>query len=120
MPKIFHTNWFRKSNNGTGSFLWPGYGENIRVLEWIFNRTENNESIATRSPIGFIPNKSALNTDGLNMKTEQLNELFSVDKSFWKQEATEIRRYFDENVNESMPDAVYKELSKLEERLDSL
>jgi phosphoenolpyruvate carboxykinase (GTP) len=120
MPKIFHTNWFRKSNNGSGSFLWPGYGENIRVLEWIFNRTENNESIATRSPIGYIPSKNALNTDGLSLKPEKLNELFSVEKGFWKQEASEIRKYFDENVNESMPEAVYKELSKLEERLESL
>jgi phosphoenolpyruvate carboxykinase (GTP) len=116
MPKIFHVNWFRKSNNGAGNFLWPGYGENIRVLEWIFNRVENKTNIANETPIGFLPKEDSLNIKNLNISNNDLKELISVDANFWKKEAEEIKNYFDENVNESMPSEIYNQLNNLKNR----
>ena len=116
MPKIFHVNWFRKSNNGTGSFLWPGYGENIRVLEWIFNRVQNKSNIANETPIGYVPKEDSLNIKNLNVSSNDLKELLSVDANFWKKEAEEIKSYFDENVNDSMPSEIYNQLNNLKNR----
>ena len=118
MPKIFHVNWFRKGNNGQGGFLWPGFGDNIRVLEWIFNRTENMENIANETPIGFMPKQEVLNLEGLDIKKEEIEELFSLDKNFWMKECDEIKAYFDQNVNESTPKAIYAQIEKLRERLN--
>ena len=117
MPKIFHVNWFRKSNNGTGSFLWPGYGENIRVLEWVFNRVENKSNIENKTPIGYVPKQDSLNVENLNVSDNDLKELLSVDSNFWKNEVEEIKNYFDENVNDSMPSEIYNQLNNLKNRV---
>ena len=117
MPKIFHVNWFRKSNNGEGSFLWPGFGENIRVLEWIFNRTEGNEKIARMSPIGFVPTKDAIDLEGLNLKQDEFDELFKLDKEFLTEEINQIQKYFDDNVNESTPKEIYNQINNFKQRV---
>lgn len=118
MPKIFHVNWFRKANDGQGNFLWPGFGENIRVLEWIFNRTEgNNFDIAKMSPIGYMPAENAIDINGLDVKKEDLDELFRLDKQFLLDEIDQIKKYFDENVNESTPSEVYSQIAAFKQRV---
>ena len=117
MPKIFHVNWFRKSNDGQGSFLWPGFGENIRVLEWIFNRTEGIENNATASPIGLVPTKEGIDIEGLDIKNEDLDELFKLDKQFLLDEIAQIQNYFDENVGDSTPKEIYKQIENLKQRV---
>jgi phosphoenolpyruvate carboxykinase (GTP) len=118
MPKIFHVNWFRKGQDGKGKFLWPGFGENIRVLEWIFNRTEPaNTKMAQETVIGYTPAPGAINLKGLGLEADDLKELFSVDKKFWAQEAELIQKYLDENVNDSTPEEIYKQLKDLKKRV---
>ena len=120
MPKIFHANWFRKSKNGEGKFLWPGFGENIRVLEWIMKRIDNEPNTAVQSPIGLMPVPSSFDIEGLNLNQEQLDELFRLDKDFWVEETTEIKRYFDEFVNVSTPEAIQKQIADLEKRVNAM
>lgn len=101
-----------------GKFLWPGFGENIRVLEWIFQRT-NGADNAVKSPIGYIPSDGALNLDGLagdvNMK-----ELFELPKEFWQKETDEIETYFDEQVNTDLPTDISAQLGNLRDRINSM
>jgi phosphoenolpyruvate carboxykinase (GTP) len=121
MPKIFHVNWFRKSNDGQGSYLWPGFGENIRVLEWIFNRSEIKPSVNARSsPIGLLPFLKDINFSNLNLNDEKIQELFKLDKKFWFDEAVEIKEYFDEYVNDSTPKEIYNEINKLRKRVEEM
>ncbi len=115
LPKIFHVNWFRKDDNG--KFMWPGFGENARVLEWVLRRI-NNEECAQMSPIGYLPKDDAINTEGLgkvNMKA--LNHL---PKDFWVRECGEIKKYFDEQVGADLPEAVSQELASLEKRVKEM
>jgi len=92
LPKIFHVNWFRKDENG--KFMWPGFGENMRVLDWILQRCASQAS-ATASPIGFLPEADGLNLDGLNVSAEAMNALLSVDKDRWLEEISTIQRYLE-------------------------
>lgn len=92
LPKIFHVNWFRKGADG--KFLWPGYGENLRVLEWIIGRCEGSVG-ATETPIGHLPRKSDLNLDGLNLPERALDTLLEVDTASWRAEVDDIGRYLD-------------------------
>lgn len=116
LPKVFHVNWFRKDEQG--KFLWPGFGENSRVLDWIFRRIDN-EDIAERTAIGYIPKQDCLNLDGLS-KTINMTELFSLPKDFWLQEVTDIERYFSEQVGADLPEETAEELSALRQRLLSM
>lgn len=84
MPKLFHVNWFRKGSNG--QFLWPGFGENSRVIDWIFRRLDG-EDCAEESPIGLIPKENALNLDGLREAVDT-RQLFDLPKDFWMQEVS--------------------------------
>lgn len=113
LPKVFHVNWFRK--DAQGKFLWPGFGENSRVLDWIFRRIDNEE-IAQPTPIGYIPKKDSLNLHGLS-ETINMTELFSLPKDFWIQEVTDIEQYFSEQVGADLPVAIAEELSALCQRL---
>jgi phosphoenolpyruvate carboxykinase (GTP) len=90
-PKIFHVNWFRKGPDG--KFLWPGYGENVRVLKWILERVEGNGH-AEETPIGYVPTRNALTLDGLTLPSESLRELFRVDADDWEQDLSDTREFF--------------------------
>lgn len=113
LPKIFHVNWFRKGPNN--NFLWPGFGENCRVLDWIVRRCDG-EDIAKKTAIGLLPKFDALNLDGLNESVD-LEELFSLPQDFWENEVKAIYKYFDEQVNDDLPKEVMNELRALEKRI---
>jgi phosphoenolpyruvate carboxykinase (GTP) len=115
LPKIFYVNWFRKDLE-TGSFLWPGFGENSRVLEWVFRRCDDAAE-ARDTPIGRVPTAEALNTDGLDIPDEQLERILGVDVEQWKQEIPPIREFFAE-FGDRLPGEVAAQLDALEERLN--
>ncbi|NXV03842.1 PCKGC protein, partial [Cettia cetti] len=115
LPKIFHVNWFRKDSQG--KFLWPGFGENSRVLEWMFNRIEGKAS-AKPTAIGYIPTDAALNLKGL--EDVNLTELFDISKEFWEKEVEEIKQYFEVQVNADLPYEIERELLALEMRIKQL
>lgn len=116
LPKIFHVNWFRKSNDG--KFLWPGFGENSRVLDWILRRLDN-EDCAQDTAIGFIPTKNSLNLDGLK-ENVNLNELFNLPKDFWMEEAFSIEKYFKEQVSKDLPNEISEQLNELKKRINQM
>lgn len=91
MPRIYSVNWFKKGADG--EYLWPGFGENSRVLKWIFERT-SGDGIALKTPIGFLPGREGFDVEGLSISEDSLKQLFNVDSSEWLQEVDEIRRYF--------------------------
>ncbi|MEO6800763.1 MAG: phosphoenolpyruvate carboxykinase (GTP) [Rhodanobacter sp.] len=92
LPKIFHVNWFRKGADG--KFLWPGFGENLRVLEWMINRTEDRVS-GVETPIGILPAAGGLKLDGLKLDRARLNELLAVDNGAWQTELNAIGEYLE-------------------------
>ncbi|KAL1780578.1 phosphoenolpyruvate carboxykinase [GTP], mitochondrial [Sigmodon hispidus] len=112
LPRIFHVNWFRRDE--AGRFLWPGFGENARVLDWICRRLEGEDS-AQETPIGLVPKEGALDLNGL--KAIDTIQLFSIPKDFWEQEVRDIRRYLTEQVNQDLPKEVLAELEALEGRV---
>jgi phosphoenolpyruvate carboxykinase (GTP) len=115
LPKIFYVNWFRKSLE-TDSFLWPGFGENSRVLEWIFRRCDDAAE-ARDTPIGRVPTPDSLNTEGLDIPDDQLEEILAVDVEQWKAEIPPIREFFDE-FGDRLPPEISAQLDALEERLN--
>ena len=112
-PKIFHVNWFRK--NANGKFLWPGFGENVRVLKWIVERV-NGKGQGEETPIGFVPTKRALTLDGLNISPESMEELLRVDAGDWQKEAEEVGTYFNK-FGDRLPKELRAEQLHLAERL---
>uniref|UniRef100_A0A6I8NR64 Phosphoenolpyruvate carboxykinase [GTP], mitochondrial n=1 Tax=Ornithorhynchus anatinus TaxID=9258 RepID=A0A6I8NR64_ORNAN len=112
LPRIFHVNWFRR--DAEGRFLWPGFGENARVLEWICRRLEGEES-ARETAVGLVPRDGALNLQGLG--PVDVDELFSLPREFWQQEVRDVRRYLSEQVNRDLPREVLAELEALEDRV---
>lgn len=116
LPKIFHVNWFGKSPSGT--FLWPGYGENIRVLEWIFRRLDGTTGVMP-SAVGYLPTVGALNLSGLNVSVN-LDKLFELSKHFWEKEILSIRLYFEQEVNEDLPVEMKRQLEMLTRRVQQL
>ncbi|XP_029202251.1 phosphoenolpyruvate carboxykinase [GTP], mitochondrial-like [Acropora muricata] len=113
MPKIFHVNWFRVDEDG--KFLWPGFGENGRVLEWVLKRCKN-EDVADVSPIGYIPKADAINVEGLS-KPPEMDKLFNIPKDYWLEECKNLHQFYDDQLGEDLPTAVLDELNALEERL---
>ena len=116
LPKIYHVNWFRKDDQG--NFMWPGFGENSRVLDWIFRRTEG-EDCAQKSAVGMIPTTDAIRLDGLKEEID-MEALFNLPKEMWQQEVHDIRKYFEEQVSEDLPAEIMEELQNLEKRVDSM
>jgi phosphoenolpyruvate carboxykinase (GTP) len=112
-PKIFHVNWFRKGADG--KFLWPGYGENVRVLKWIMERIEG-QAAATETPIGFVPTSTALTLDGLDVTRATMDELLRVDPADWAKEHAETGKFFQE-FGRRLPDEIREEHNRLGERL---
>ncbi len=115
LPRIYAVNWFRKDDDG--KFLWPGFGENIRVLKWIVDRLEGTVQ-GVETPIGTLPVKSELELDGLDMDEGDLDLLLSVDADVWKQEAELIPDYF-EKFGDHMPAALIQEQKDLVARLEN-
>ncbi len=113
LPRIYQVNWFRKDSNG--KFIWPGFGENSRVIEWIVERVEGRAD-AVPSPIGMLPADGSLNVDGLSITEEQLNELFEVHGSSWLAEADLTEEYFAK-FGDHLPVEMTEELEKLRLRL---
>ncbi|RUS86972.1 hypothetical protein EGW08_005297 [Elysia chlorotica] len=111
MPKIFHVNWFRRGDDG--KFLWPGFGENIRVVDWILRRCENDDSIVMESPVGFLPRPGTLNMDGLPPINEA--ELFSLPKQYWLDDIKQNRKFLEEQVGVDTPPVILKLLKNQEE-----
>jgi phosphoenolpyruvate carboxykinase (GTP) len=112
-PKIFHVNWFRKGADG--KFLWPGFGENVRVLKWILERVEGRGG-AEETPIGFVPSRNALTLDGLNLSSETVDELLEVDPEDWEQELVGSKEFLDK-FGSRLPRAIREEHDKLSGRL---
>jgi len=113
MPRVYYVNWFRKGADGR--FLWPGYGDNSRVLEWIFDRCDGKAE-AQDTPIGRLPTPDSLDTKGLEIARETLRELLSVDVALWKQEIPMIREHYA-SFGDRMPKELKDELDALEKRL---
>jgi len=113
LPRIFYVNWFRKGADG--KFLWPGYGENSRVLKWVFERVTGTAE-AVETPIGRLPAPDALDLSGLRIPEAQLHELFKVDVEGWIAELPGIRKHF-EKFGARLPQGLREELAALEQRL---
>jgi phosphoenolpyruvate carboxykinase (GTP) len=115
LPKVFYVNWFRKDLE-SGRFLWPGFGENSRVLEWVFRRCDDAVE-AVDTPIGRVPTPGSLNTDGLDMPEDELEQILAVDAEQWKAEIPPIREFFEE-FGDRLPRELGAQLDALEERLN--
>ena len=113
LPKIFMVNWFRK--NDAGKFIWPGFGENSRVLAWIFRRCDG-EADAVETPIGLVPSIAALDTEGLDLSPDAMGELLKVDTEEWKAQLPQMHEHFAQ-FGDDLPDPLRRQLRLLEERL---
>ncbi|HUQ39083.1 MAG TPA: phosphoenolpyruvate carboxykinase (GTP), partial [Acidimicrobiales bacterium] len=112
LPRIFYVNWFRKGRDG--KFLWPGYGENSRVLKWVFERVSGGGD-AVRTPIGWVPAPGAIDTDGLGVSDADMAEVLRVDSEEWRAEVPSIEEHYA--TLEHVPPALRDELAALEKRL---
>jgi phosphoenolpyruvate carboxykinase (GTP) len=115
-PAIFHVNWFRTDKNGR--FLWPGFGDNIRVLKWILERV-HGQGKAVETPIGFIPTPDALDLEGLRLPDGAADELLRIDTDAWAAEQAEQGLFFDQ-LNPRLPVQIRQEHTMLRQRLSRL
>ncbi len=115
LPKIFHVNWFRKGSDG--GFLWTGFGDNLRVLEWILDRVDGKVG-ARETPIGYLPRPEDLNLEGLDIDADQLNELLAVDRIAWAHEINEIGSYLD-SYGARTPGPLKREQKRIADALKS-
>lgn len=116
LPRIYYVNWFRK--DAKGKFLWPGFGENSRVLKWVCERCEGKAE-GKKTPIGILPTEKALDVAGLQVGPEQIKELLSVDHGAWKNEAQELENYYH-LFGDKLPKAMRDQLDQLLDELDEL
>lgn len=119
-PKIFNVNWFKQDENG--NFIWPGFGDNMRVLDWIIKRVEGKVD-AVETPIGYLPKKGDINLKGIEdeVTSEVEDKLLAVDVDLWKKEIAEMRRYYNDDIKAkggNIPQALFDELDKIEARLN--
>ncbi len=115
LPKIFHVNWFRQDDEG--NFLWPGFGENLRVLQWVIQRCKN-EVEATETPIGFLPQEQGLDIDDLDIDPKVWTSLLSIDKQQWQQEMKDFGEYLD-GYGERLPEQLKQQYSLVKVALAS-
>ncbi len=109
LPKIFHVNWFRQ--NSAGEYLWPGFGENIRVLQWIIERAQGRGE-AVKSPIGYLPAPGAINGAGLDISEEAMQSLLTIDNKEWAEEMDGIEAYFDK-FGDRLPAAMREHVQRI-------
>jgi phosphoenolpyruvate carboxykinase (GTP) len=112
-PKIYNVNWFRK--DADGKFLWPGYGENVRVLKWMLERIEGRSG-ATETPIGYVPTPDSLTLDGLSLSKGTLAELLRVNPADWVAEEESTAKFF-EKFGKRLPSQITEEHKALADRL---
>ena len=113
-PRIFHVNWFRTADRG--EFLWPGYGENLRVLEWILDRC-NNKAEAIKTPIGYLPRSKDIDMTGLKLSENALEQLLMIDNREWLKELDLIKEFFSQ-FKKDLPQELWQEYEALRERLE--
>jgi phosphoenolpyruvate carboxykinase (GTP) len=113
LPRIFYVNWFRRGEDG--DFLWPGFGENSRVLKWVVERIDG-QAAAVETPIGHVPTPESLDTDGLDITPEQLATALAVDAEEWRAEVPQIQEWFDK-FGDDLPSVLWTELDGLKARL---
>jgi phosphoenolpyruvate carboxykinase (GTP) len=114
-PNIFHVNWFRTDEQG--KFLWPGFGENLRILEWILDRC-NNKVEAVKTPIGYIPRTSDIDMTGLELPPDTLERLLAIDKEAWLEELKGIKAFFKQ-FKKDLPPELWQEYEELRGRLEA-
>jgi phosphoenolpyruvate carboxykinase (GTP) len=112
-PKIFNVNWFRTDDDG--NFIWPGFGDNMRVLMWILDRAAGKGN-AVETPIGYGPTADDINLEGLAVDKATVGELLNVDRDIWRQEAEGIREFYTK-FEDTLPTKLKEELVKLESNL---
>jgi len=115
-PKIFHVNWFRQDEEG--NFLWPGYGENLRILEWILARSRGDVQ-AEKTAIGFVPKLNDIDLTGLNLSQATVKKLFEIDPAAWKQEMDNVTEFF-QKFGDRLPLELWAQHEALARRLDEL
>jgi phosphoenolpyruvate carboxykinase (GTP) len=113
LPKLFWVNWFRKSDDG--AFLWPGFGENSRVLKWVVERVEGTGAYAD-TPIGRVPAADAIDTEGLDLDPSALAELVTVDAERWRAELPQLEEHYA-TFGATLPGALREQFAALEKRL---
>jgi phosphoenolpyruvate carboxykinase (GTP) len=113
LPRVFYVNWFRK--DADGKFLWPGFGENSRVLEWVFRRCDGTAG-AVETAIGLLPAEGDINTDGLNIEPEAMRQLLSVDDDLVREQLPQLKEHFAQ-FGDRLPDELHQQLADLERRL---
>jgi phosphoenolpyruvate carboxykinase (GTP) len=113
LPKIFYVNWFRKAEDG--HWLWPGYGENSRVLEWVFDRA-GGRGEAVETPVGWVPAPGAIDIEGVDVSKEDMEELLRVDHDEWRTEVPLIRKHYAQ-FGDRLPQYLRQTVDKLEQRL---
>jgi phosphoenolpyruvate carboxykinase (GTP) len=113
LPRIFYVNWFRKDDEG--NYLWPGFGDNSRVLAWIFRRCDG-EAEATETPIGLVPTVGAIDTDGIDISDEQMRELLTVDSEAVAAQLPQIEEHLA-RFGDDLPDELRTQLEELRRRL---
>jgi phosphoenolpyruvate carboxykinase (GTP) len=113
LPKIFYVNWFRRGDEG--QFLWPGFGDNSRVLKWVVERLEGTGS-AVETPIGHVPTAESLDVSGLDLSAEDLEAVLKVDVDEWKAELPAITEWFA-RFGDKLPGVLWAELDALKARL---
>ena len=114
LPKVFHVNWFRKGKDG--KFLWPGFGDNLRVLEWMIDRVEERVD-GSETPIGILPADGELRLDGLKLGAAQLDELLDVDNAGWQRELAAIGEYL-QTFAPRLPERLHREQQRVARALD--
>jgi phosphoenolpyruvate carboxykinase (GTP) len=117
MPRVFYVNWFRKSDDG--KFLWPGFGENSRVLAWIFGRL-TGESAAEETAIGLVPpvGEGGINTEGLDVSPEMMSQLLEVDHEGWAAQLPQMKEHYAA-FGDKLPAELAEQLASLEQRLEA-
>ncbi|MGA8245701.1 MAG: phosphoenolpyruvate carboxykinase (GTP) [Nocardioides sp.] len=113
LPRIYYVNWFRRDQDG--GFLWPGFGENSRVLKWVIERLEGTAA-AVETPIGLVPAPGSLDVDGLDLTEEQMRQALAVDAEEWKREIPQIKEWF-ETFGDQLPAVLWTELDALKARV---
>jgi phosphoenolpyruvate carboxykinase (GTP) len=113
LPKIFMVNWFRKDD--AGNFIWPGFGDNSRVLAWIFRRCDD-EADAVETPIGLVPAPGSIETEGLDLSAAAMEQLLDVDPEEWKVQLPQVHQHFA-SFGDALPDELHSQLEALEQRL---